>query len=537
MHRLSKLPVIGPYLEELLTPDRVTYRRFGEREDRTRRLRAQGLAFLTGTVGVAYLTWVYSALNWSHPVMSAIFLGAEIACLMLFLVAAAGAWRLRFKPEQAALPSAEGKAVDVFITVCGEPMNVVTQTIAAAARISWGGPLTVYVLDDKGSPEVERVAGRYGAVYRSRVRDGLPPRDAKAGNLNFGLGLSSGDYVLTLDADQVPSPVIVERLAPYLTLPRVAFVQSKQAFLVPDDDPFYSDDLVFYNSLQPAFDANDTVLSCGSGVLYLRAALDEIGGFVTWNLVEDLTTSYELHSRGWKSLYYPYALAVGLAPENLAAVYRQRGQWALDTMRLFFWRSPLTRRTLPWPARLNYAVIGFSYLTAGFVAPLFYLFPLWSYATGEAILAGQEIAFVWWRTVYFLTMTLALRWLFRGQQPGKQFQMLVGLFPVYASNSIRALAYRRRKPEYRVNNRTERHRERPAWMLVLPQLLLLVANAVGPFLALAFGSLSPSLVLANICISGLAIWSLSHVCTAAFHRSAWQAGRHPTQFYAAPIEG
>ena len=529
--------MLGPFLAELLGPNRVEYRRFGDREDRARRLAAQSLAFLAALTGLAYLVWASSAVDWTQPVIGTLFISAEIACFMLFLLASAGAWRLRFKPPEARSLEAEAKAVDVLITVCGEPLNVLKRTVAAAAQISWHGPLRIYVLDDKGSAEVESLARRYGVTYRSRAREGVACNDAKAGNLNFGLSVSSGEYVLTLDADQVPAPSILERLAPYLALRKVAFVQSKQTFLVPHDDPFYCEDLVFYNSIQPAFDANDTVLSCGSGVLYLRAALEEIGGFATWNLVEDLTTSYELHCRGWKSLYYPYPLAVGLAPDSLAAVYRQRGQWALDTMRLFFWRNPLTRKTLRWPARLNYAVIGFSYLIAGFVAPLFYLFPLWSYATGAGVLLeGCELQFALWRTVYFLAVSLAIAWLFRGQQPGKQFQMLVGLFPVYAINSLRALRYRTRKPGYRVNNAGSRRGEVPTWIAVMPQLVLLSANAIGPFAALWLGSATPRLIVANAFVSALAIWSLSHVCAAAFNRPAWRTERHPAQFYAASFE-
>jgi cellulose synthase (UDP-forming) len=525
-----RLPILGPFLSELFTPHRVAYRRYGDREDRDRRLRAQGLVLFTVATGLAYLAWVVSAINWSHPIVGSLFIGAEVACFVLFLLAGAGAWRLRFKPEETPL-TAEPTSVDVLITVCGEPIAIVARTVAAAARIEWRGQLRIYVLDDKGNSDVEEVARRCRVFYYSRVRDNVPCGDAKAGNLNFGLSRSSGEYVLTLDADQVPSPAIVERLAPYLSLSKVAFVQSKQSFLVPADDPFYSQDLVFYNTLQHAFDANDSVVSCGSGVLYRRAALDDIGGFATWNLVEDLTTSYELHCRGWKSLYYPYPLAVGLAPDTVTAVYRQRGQWALDTMRLLYWRNPLTRKTLAWPRRINYFVIGFSYLTAGFIAPMFYAIPVWSYITGETVLSGRELDFALWRTLYFLTMTLALRWLFRGQQPGKQFQMLVGLFPVYAVNAIRALKYRTRKPAYHVNN-AGRRRKMPAPLVLLPQALLLGANALGPFIALWLGSASPRVVAANICVSALAIWSLSHVCGAAFRRPEWQANRHPTQFYA-----
>jgi cellulose synthase (UDP-forming) len=528
---LRHIPAIGPFLIELFAPETIQYRRFGDERDRGRRLRAQGLVFFTIFTGLSYLCWVVTLLNWRHPVVAGAFLTAEVACFLLFVFASAGAWRLRFKPVHTSLTPSTA-AVDVLVTVCGEPVNVVERTLAAVRDIEWNGRREVYVLDDGGSDEVEALAEKYGATYRSRQKENRPRADAKGGNLNFGLEVSSGDYVLTLDADQVPVPSILNRLAPYLRLPKVAFVQSKQSFLVPADDPFYSQDQVFYDALQPAFDANDTVISCGSGVLYLRAALEDIGGFATWNLVEDLTTSYELHTRGWKSLYYPYPLAVGLAPDSIAAVCKQRGQWAFDTMRLFFWRNPLLRKTLSWPRRINYFVIGFSYLVAGFAAPLFFAVPIWSYITGEAVLVGRELDFARWRTFYFLAMTLALRWLFRGHQPGNQFQMLVGLFPVYMVNSIRALWYRRNKPAYHVNNQSGRRRTTPAIVLLAPQLTLLALNVIGPFYALFTESASPRLIAANIFVSALAIWSLSHVCSAALRRPTWEIERHPVQFYA-----
>lgn len=528
----ERFPILGPYFTELLKPERVVYRRHGDREDRVRRLRAQGLAMLTLVTGVLYLLWLWFAINWQHPVIGSVFIGAELVSFALFALATAGAWRMRFKPPETPMPAAP-VPVDVFVTVCGEPLQVIARTVAGAAAIEWTGEVTVYVLDDKGAPDVEELARRYGCRYVSRARNGVERTDAKAGNLNYGLQHASGTYVLTLDADQVPDPHILERMAPYLAIRNTAFIQSKQSFLVPEGDPFYCQDLVFYNTLQPAFDANDMVLSCGSGVLYRREALDSIGGFATWNLVEDLTTSYELHCKGWKSQYYPYPMAVGLAPDTLWGVYRQRGQWALDTMRLFFWRNPLTRPTLEWRKRINYFIIGFSYLTAGFIAPLFYIIPVWTYATGHAILSGSELDFALWRTLYFLTMTLAMRWLFRHHEPGKQFQMLVGLFPVYALNSIRALFYRRAKPGYKVNNITRKRRPLPPIVALVPQLTLLLANAVGPFYALAMNTAAPRVIAANCCVSALAIWSLSHVCLAALDRHTWQVERDPVTFYAA----
>ena len=158
----GRIPVLGPFLVELLTPHRVVYRRHGDEEDRGRRLRAQGLAMLAIVTGGAYCVWLAGALDSSHPVVATLFLGAEIGCLLLFVLASTGAWRVRFKPPVAPM-AYEPVDVDVFITVCGEPLAVVTRTLEAALAIRWTGRLAIYVLDDQGRDDVEALAGRLGA--------------------------------------------------------------------------------------------------------------------------------------------------------------------------------------------------------------------------------------------------------------------------------------------------------------------------------------------------------------------------------------
>ena len=67
--------------------------------------------------------------------------------------------------------------------------------------------------------------------------------------------------------------------------------------------------------MQAGKDTDNAAFSCGSGVIYRRKALEEIGGFSTWNLVEDVHTSMLLHDRGWRSIYYNYPLTKGTAPD------------------------------------------------------------------------------------------------------------------------------------------------------------------------------------------------------------------------------
>ena len=57
--------------------------------------------------------------------------------------------------------------------------------------------------------------------------------------------------------------------------------------------------------------------------------------FPTWNLVEDLQSGVEALRRGWHSCYLPIVGAIGQhSPEDVPNVYKQRGTWAIDTVRL-----------------------------------------------------------------------------------------------------------------------------------------------------------------------------------------------------------
>jgi glycosyltransferase involved in cell wall biosynthesis len=526
---VRRVPLIG----RILHPSPEPWRRFGELADRPRRIRAQILALLTFATGSFYLVWIAGELNPAHPILGALFWASEAGCLLLFLIASATLWRLRFKPEVSPPPDRE-YSVDVFVPVCGEPIEVISKTLRGVAEIRWNGPIERYVLDDAGSDAVRRVAESLGLTYLSRVVSGVEKKDAKAGNLNFGLSHVRGELLLVLDADQVPKPAILEALAGYMRFPRLAFIQSRQAYLVPEGDPFFNEDRVFYGAVQMAMDAHDTVIACGSGVLYRRAALDEIGGFTTWNLVEDLTTSYELHAHGWKSFYYPYALSEGLAPDDVWGVEKQRSQWALDTMRMFFWDNPLFKHGLPWRKRLNYFLIGWTYLTCGFFIPLLFAIPPWVYLTGQSLIERPEIEFALVRGLYFLAMVGGMHYLALRDDAARQFQMLVGLFPVYLVSTLRALRYRRSKPGYHVNNRQRSKRRGRAELAVLPQLTLVVANLYLPFYAIHYGTAPARVIAVNVLVSAVAIWTLWRAVEAALGQPIWRAERHPMQFYGIP---
>ena len=125
-------------------------------------------------------------------------------------------------------------------------------------------------------------------------------------------------------------------------------------------DPFCNFDGQFYRSQMLARNAQNSVFPCGSGLVWRREALEEIGGFPTWNLVEDFQSGVDALRGGWRGCYLPIVGAVGQhSPEDVPNVIKQRGTWAIDTVRLIMWGN---LRGLNLRQRLAFTEMMFFYL-------------------------------------------------------------------------------------------------------------------------------------------------------------------------------
>jgi cellulose synthase (UDP-forming) len=456
-----------------------------------------------------YIIWHYFHINWNIWFISVPFFAAEVIGLLLFLNFSFTTWYLRFHNPQG-IVSDKVFTVDILITTCGEPLDLILTTLRAAVAIEYE-PKKIYLLDDKADPKLASWAEKQGIHYLARPEH----TDAKAGNLNYGLAHTTGDLILTLDADQVPSPDILQRLVGYFRFPRIGFVQSKQNFMVPKGDPFGNTDKIFYNVIQCGKDSDNAAFSCGSGVIYRRQALAEVGGFSTWNLVEDVHTSMLLHQRGWKSVYYNYPLTLGTAPADIWGVYRQRTQWATDSLRLIFWDSPFFRRGLTFKQKMQYFNLGFVYLVSAFVMPIFFLVPIWTIFTDSFVLNASVGNYLYHRLPAFICMSIAYGALNYPTPYLQPYQMWTGLFPAFIYSTFQALSYRRGKPSYRVTAKDQnRSLRRPGILAIAPQLLLVLANLA----AIIYGFLNRTLsefLLLNIAWAIWTIWTMSAICVAS----------------------
>ena len=492
------------------------YHRYHEKEDRGRRLIGQLLTLITATLGALYLYWHWQHINWSIWYYSFTFFLGESMGLVLFCFFSFNAWFLRYHTPEGVAPD-RTFSVDVFIPVAGEPIEILKKTVQAALQIDFNN-IKVYILDDKGLKDYRMLAESLGCGYFAREEH----NDAKAGNLNYALLRTNGDLILALDADQIPQPQIIKRLIGYFKIPKIAFVQSKQRFKVPIGDPFGNADRIFYNIMQSGKDNDNSAFSCGSGVLYRRKALEEIGGFSTWNLVEDVHTSMLLHDRGWRSVYYNYPLTRGTAPADIYGVYRQRRQWAADSLRIEFWDSPFKYRGLTLKQKLQYFHLGFVYLVAAFVMPLFFITPILSLLIQKFILTAPVQDYVLHRFPYFLAMSLAYGTINYPTHYMRAFQMWTGLFPVFIQATWIALLARKKKPVYRVNPKpTEKVVVKKPWLAVLPQLTIIFSGFFAIIYTFFTGHDCWDFYLLNVVWIVWSMWTMSGICFAALKKHKW----------------
>jgi len=234
------------------------------------------LAVLSLTAGVVYVSWRWIfSLNLHYWWIAVPLAIAETYALIDGFLFGATIWRM--KRRGPAPPPTADATVDVFITTYNEPVDLVMATAGAAQQIAY--PHQTWILDDGDRTEMREAAMAAGVGYLTRGSDWRNhPRHAKAGNLNNALFLTNGEFMLILDADQIPDLQILDHTLGWFTDPRVALVQTPQWFSnVTDSDPLGSQAPLFYGPVQQGKDGWNAAFFCGSNAVLRREALMELG--------------------------------------------------------------------------------------------------------------------------------------------------------------------------------------------------------------------------------------------------------------------
>lgn len=250
--------------------------------------------------------------------------------------------------------------VDIMVTVINEPLSILRQTLLGCLSQEYPRDrFNVYVLDDGHRLEAKKLATALGCGYLTRPDR---PRHAKAGNLNHALRLTDGDLIAVFDVDHVPARTFLKETVGFFDDPKVAIVQTPHHFYNPDifqrnlrvGELLKNEQALFFRSLQAGRDSHNSAFFAGSGGLFRRQPLEEIGGFQTQTITEDIHTSMNLHAKGYRSCYLNRILSAGLMPETFEGYLKQRKRWAMGCIQVLLRDNPLTKRGLTVSQRLDY---------------------------------------------------------------------------------------------------------------------------------------------------------------------------------------
>jgi cellulose synthase/poly-beta-1,6-N-acetylglucosamine synthase-like glycosyltransferase len=252
-------------------------------------------------------------------------------------------------------------------------MYVADRLIEAVCRLDYPRDrLEIQVLDDSTDETVaiaQRAVRRHAEAgvhitYAHRTdRCGF-----KAGALEAGLGVASGEYIAIFDADFIPPSDFLRGTIHYFTDPKVGMVQARWGHI----NEGYS----LLTKIQAILLDGHFVLEHGgrnrSGLffnfngtagIWRREAIPDAGGWQHDTLTEDLDLSYRAQLRGWKFVFLPDLIAPAEVPVEMNAFKSQQHRWAKGSIQT-------ARKVLPRILRsdlpLGVKAEAFFHLTANF---------------------------------------------------------------------------------------------------------------------------------------------------------------------------
>ena len=466
------------------------------------------LAALAGAAGVAYFAWRVTVLNPEAPVLSAVFLLAELFGFLSLALTVAVCWRIS---ERRAAAAPARATVDVFIPTYDEPVEMVRLT--AAAALAMRHPHETWLLDDGNRAEIRALAVEFGCRYLARDNNAF----AKAGNLNHALERSRGEFIALLDADHVPEAGFLEALLGYFADPEVAFAQAPHEFYNHDSvqnrndarhGTLWHDQSFFYRAGEAGRDHWNAASFCGTTAMLRRSALERVGGFATQTVTEDMHTAVRLHKLGCKSVFHPEPLAYGVGAVDFVEFLQQRIRWGHGNVQVLREEGLPFCKGLGWMQRLCYTSLGLTYFE-GWIRLVLYLTPPVVLVAGVAPITDTRWLF-WFFLPYFTLACLLVQEMGRGMAPLVATEKVaMARFPAYMLAAIGLVARRR---HWRITSKLKG--KRVPVVLLAPQGAVLAANLAG-LGAVALG-VSPALQsLTTGTVVAVCLWAAFHAWIAA----------------------
>ena len=278
----------------------------------------------------------------------------------------------------------------MLVTCCGEPIEIILDTVRAACCLDYPtSDFRVRLLDDGASKDLHDAIAKLTTKwphlsYHTRGKQS-GKSFAKADNLNYALfSLQTDDppeFCTVVDADSILMPEFLRATLPHLLADsKAALLTTRQYFYnLPRGDPLSQSRAYFYTCENAELDLLGHALDAGSGAVFRRDAILDAGGYPTYSFSEDWQLSLILRGLGMRTMQVQEVLQFGLVPTSLAGHLKQRNRWHIGHSQQISVLFPSVNKAIPEHLRWDIALGGLSIMaglvsySVGFVALPFLL--------------------------------------------------------------------------------------------------------------------------------------------------------------------
>lgn len=238
--------------------------------------------------------------------------------------------------------------------------NVIAQTVENVLRLDYEN-YEVIVIDDRSEDNTPNVVKELENKY-ANVTALIRPKDAfpgKSAVLNDAFKLAKGEAILVLDADARIDSDFLSKLIPQLEPEDVGAVQARKVVSNKDFNFLtrcQNNEMTLDTHFQIGRDAvKGAVELRGNGELIKRSAIEAIGGWNNYTIVDDLDMSTRLHIKGWDVRFCPETAVYEEAIVYLTPLFRQRRRWLEGSIRRYLehFTDVLTSRDMSLRASLD----------------------------------------------------------------------------------------------------------------------------------------------------------------------------------------
>ena len=154
----------------------------------------------------------------------------------------------------------------------------------------------------------------------------------KAGALQEGLKLASGDYIAIFDADFIPPKDFIYKTLPLFDKKNIAFVQTRWGHINEKESLLtgvqaFGLDMHFTVEQGGRFFSGDFIQFNGTGGIFRKHVIDEAGGWSGDTITEDLDLSFRIQLLNYQGVYASNIICPAELPSTLEALRIQQTRW------------------------------------------------------------------------------------------------------------------------------------------------------------------------------------------------------------------